>query len=78
MSGIFFSTDIANSRGMIIVFVPLNLQGWTKFYEFSQSDLRAGADIIDRLCAGGRCPDFCLVFIYFFCSALSFEPVPDI
>lgn len=29
-------------------------QGWTKFYEFSQSDLRAGADIIDRLCAGGQ------------------------
>ncbi|XP_074649972.1 cytoplasmic dynein 2 heavy chain 1-like [Tubulanus polymorphus] len=25
-------------------------QGWTKFYEFSFSDLRAGADIIDRLC----------------------------
>ncbi|XP_052794024.1 cytoplasmic dynein 2 heavy chain 1-like isoform X3 [Mya arenaria] len=27
-------------------------QGWTKFYEFSLSDLRAGADIIDRLCSG--------------------------
>lgn len=26
------------------------LQGWTKFYEFSFGDLRAGADIIDRLC----------------------------
>ena len=26
------------------------MQGWTKFYEFSMSDLRAGADIIDRLC----------------------------
>ncbi|CAI9737451.1 cytoplasmic dynein 2 heavy chain 1-like isoform X1 [Octopus vulgaris] len=24
-------------------------QGWTKFYEFNSSDLRAGADIIDRL-----------------------------
>lgn len=24
-------------------------QGWTKFYEFSMADLRAGADIIDRL-----------------------------
>ncbi|XP_077984893.1 cytoplasmic dynein 2 heavy chain 1-like [Glandiceps talaboti] len=24
-------------------------QGWTKFYEFATSDLRAGADIIDRL-----------------------------
>ncbi|XP_070553238.1 cytoplasmic dynein 2 heavy chain 1-like isoform X2 [Ptychodera flava] len=24
-------------------------QGWTKFYEFAMSDLRAGADIIDRL-----------------------------
>jgi hypothetical protein len=29
-------------------FIP---QGWTKFYEFSFADLRAGADIIDRLCA---------------------------
>ncbi|XP_022103094.1 cytoplasmic dynein 2 heavy chain 1-like isoform X1 [Acanthaster planci] len=27
-------------------FIP---QGWTKFYEFSLSDLRAGADIINRL-----------------------------
>ena len=26
-------------------------QGWSKFYEFSLSDLRAGASIIDRLCA---------------------------
>lgn len=26
------------------------MKGWTKFYEFSMSDLRAGADIIDRLC----------------------------
>ncbi|KAK7096855.1 hypothetical protein V1264_003902 [Littorina saxatilis] len=29
-------------------------QGWTKFYEFSSSDLRAGADIIDRLCSAGK------------------------
>ncbi|KAK3100036.1 hypothetical protein FSP39_013759 [Pinctada imbricata] len=29
-------------------------QGWTKFYEFSLSDLRAGADIIDRLCKAGQ------------------------
>ena len=28
-------------------FIP---QGWTKFYEFSNADLRSGADIIDRLC----------------------------
>ena len=28
-------------------FIP---QGWTKFYEFSLGDLRAGADILDRLC----------------------------
>lgn len=26
-------------------------QGWSKFYEFSLSDLRAGASIIDHLCA---------------------------
>lgn len=25
-------------------------QGWTKFYEFSMADLRAGAEMIDRLC----------------------------
>ena len=30
-------------------FIP---QGWTKFYEFSLSDLRAGADIINRLSVG--------------------------
>ena len=35
------------------VYIP---QGWTKFYEFSTSDLRAGADIIDRLCKGGKSP----------------------
>ncbi|XP_071951365.1 cytoplasmic dynein 2 heavy chain 1-like isoform X2 [Antedon mediterranea] len=29
-------------------FIP---QGWTKFYEFSMADLRAGADIIDRICS---------------------------
>ncbi|XP_026994578.2 cytoplasmic dynein 2 heavy chain 1 isoform X2 [Tachysurus fulvidraco] len=29
-------------------------QGWTKFYEFSLSDLRAGFNIIDRLFEGGR------------------------
>ena len=27
-------------------------QGWSKFYEFSLSDLRAGASIIERLCSG--------------------------
>ena len=33
----------------------LFLQGWTKFYEFAFGDLRAGADIIDRLCtAAGK------------------------
>ncbi|KAF7666054.1 hypothetical protein LDENG_00118150 [Lucifuga dentata] len=29
-------------------------QGWTKFYEFSLSDLRAGFDIIDRLFEGDK------------------------
>ncbi|GAA6081849.1 cytoplasmic dynein 2 heavy chain 1 isoform X1 [Tachysurus ichikawai] len=29
-------------------------QGWTKFYEFSLSDLRAGFNIIDRLFEGGK------------------------
>uniref|UniRef100_A0A8C7DMK0 Dynein cytoplasmic 2 heavy chain 1 n=1 Tax=Oncorhynchus kisutch TaxID=8019 RepID=A0A8C7DMK0_ONCKI len=29
-------------------------QGWTKFYEFSLSDLRAGFEIIDRLFDGGK------------------------
>ncbi|XP_019385809.1 PREDICTED: cytoplasmic dynein 2 heavy chain 1 [Crocodylus porosus] len=29
-------------------------QGWTKFYEFSLSDLRAGYDIIDRLFDGAK------------------------
>ncbi|XP_034460809.1 cytoplasmic dynein 2 heavy chain 1 isoform X1 [Hippoglossus hippoglossus] len=29
-------------------------QGWTKFYEFSMSDLRAGFEIIDSLFEGGK------------------------
>lgn len=29
-------------------------QGWTKFYEFGLSDLRSGAEIIDRLFARSR------------------------
>ncbi|XP_076467409.1 LOW QUALITY PROTEIN: cytoplasmic dynein 2 heavy chain 1-like [Babylonia areolata] len=33
------------------IYIP---QGWTKFYEFSLADLRAGADIIDRLCVPGK------------------------
>lgn len=24
-------------------------QGWSKFYEFNESDLRAGADVLDRI-----------------------------
>ena len=35
-------------------------QGWTKYYEFSMSDLRAGADIIDRLSAGRGNVEFVL------------------
>ena len=33
-------------------------QGWTKFYEFSFSDLRSGADIIDLATRGGRKPQW--------------------
>ncbi|KAL3878520.1 hypothetical protein ACJMK2_030860 [Sinanodonta woodiana] len=33
-------------------------QGWTKFYEYSLADLRAGADIIDRLCGGNQEPQW--------------------
>eukprot|EP00698_Gefionella_okellyi_P019038 TRINITY_DN5781_c1_g2_i1.p1 TRINITY_DN5781_c1_g2~~TRINITY_DN5781_c1_g2_i1.p1 ORF type:complete len:3148 (-),score=914.00 TRINITY_DN5781_c1_g2_i1:20-9082(-) len=33
-------------------------QGWTKFYEFSFGDARAGADVIDRVTAGGAVPDW--------------------
>jgi len=33
-------------------------QGWTKFYEFSFSDLRSGADIIDMATRGGRKPQW--------------------
>uniref|UniRef100_A0A3P9QAB0 Cytoplasmic dynein 2 heavy chain 1 n=1 Tax=Poecilia reticulata TaxID=8081 RepID=A0A3P9QAB0_POERE len=32
----------------------MNTAGWTKFYEFSLSDLRAGFEIIDRLFEGGK------------------------
>ena len=38
-------------------------QGWTKFYEFSTSDLRAGADIIDRLCKGGERFSVCIISV---------------
>uniref|UniRef100_A0A670Y4J1 Dynein cytoplasmic 2 heavy chain 1 n=1 Tax=Pseudonaja textilis TaxID=8673 RepID=A0A670Y4J1_PSETE len=37
-------------------------QGWTKFYEFSLSDLRAGYDIIDRLFDGAK--DFQWEFVH--------------
>ncbi|XP_077466766.1 cytoplasmic dynein 2 heavy chain 1 isoform X1 [Stigmatopora argus] len=37
-------------------------QGWTKFYEFSLSDLRAGFEIIDRLFEGGK--PFQLEFVH--------------
>ncbi|NXK72907.1 DYHC2 protein, partial [Amazona guildingii] len=37
-------------------------QGWTKFYEFSLSDLRAGFDIIDRLFEGYK--DFQWEFVH--------------
>ncbi|NXG46652.1 DYHC2 protein, partial [Psilopogon haemacephalus] len=37
-------------------------QGWTKFYEFSLSDLRAGFDIIDRLFDGSK--DFQWEFVH--------------
>uniref|UniRef100_A0ABM5FWF4 Cytoplasmic dynein 2 heavy chain 1 n=2 Tax=Agamidae TaxID=81953 RepID=A0ABM5FWF4_9SAUR len=37
-------------------------QGWTKFYEFSLSDLRAGYDIIDRLFDGTK--DFQWEFVH--------------
>ncbi|XP_075274100.1 cytoplasmic dynein 2 heavy chain 1 isoform X3 [Opisthocomus hoazin] len=37
-------------------------QGWTKFYEFSLSDLRAGFDIIDGLFEGSR--DFQWEFVH--------------
>jgi hypothetical protein len=32
-------------------------KGWTKFYEFSQADLRAAYEIIHRLCerSGRQC-----------------------
>lgn len=29
-------------------------QGWSKFYEFNESDLRAGADVLDQLFKGNR------------------------
>jgi dynein heavy chain 2 len=32
-------------------------QGWTKFYEFSTGDLRAGADVLNAVCASGA-PDW--------------------
>ena len=32
------------------IFFSFFFQGWTKFYEFSQADLRAGYEIIHRLC----------------------------
>ncbi|CEO98015.1 hypothetical protein PBRA_006129 [Plasmodiophora brassicae] len=35
------------------IYIP---QGWTKFYEFSLADLRAGADIIDGICSGRSAP----------------------
>ena len=46
---IFFCLAPDNTHGIFSQILSF-LQGWTKFYEFSFGDLRAGADIIDRLC----------------------------
>ena len=40
-------------------------QGWTKFYEFSFADLRAGAETIDRLCV--RAGEYYFMFSMLYC-----------
>ena len=40
-------------------------QGWTKFYEFSNADLRVGAEIIDRLCESAYKSNFFLNYNFF-------------
>ena len=48
-------------------------QGWSKFYEFSQSDLRAGANIIDRLCKNSGKHDLVIYTFADFSSSSSFS-----
>ncbi|XP_055023019.1 cytoplasmic dynein 2 heavy chain 1 [Boleophthalmus pectinirostris] len=43
-------------------------QGWTKFYEFSLSDLRAGYEIIDRLFEGGKAFEWEFIHGLFECA----------
>ena len=38
-----------NYKGFVLQLNLSNNKGWTKFYEFSNADLRVAADIIDRL-----------------------------
>ncbi|KAF4008811.1 hypothetical protein G4228_000485 [Cervus hanglu yarkandensis] len=39
---------------LVVSWLPVLEKGWTKFYEFSLSDLRAGYNIIDRLFDGSK------------------------
>jgi dynein heavy chain 2 len=43
------------------VFIP---QGWTKFYEFSEADLRSGGDTIDALFASSRGADIDFITVW--------------
>ncbi|KAF4787703.1 hypothetical protein TURU_168391 [Turdus rufiventris] len=47
---------------LVTSWLPVLEKGWTKFYEFSLSDLRAGFDIIDRLFEGSK--DFQWEFVH--------------
>lgn len=38
-----------NNVGNFLDYFFFSIQGWTKFYEFTFADLRAAADVIDRL-----------------------------
>lgn len=48
----FFVTFHLSFLYWLVLLSLIYLQGWTKFYEFSLSDLRAGFEIIDRLFEG--------------------------
>ncbi len=56
-------------------FIP---QGWSKFYEFSLSDLRTAASVIDRLCSGkhGTIGIHTYIYVHAHTHIVTFSPHP--
>jgi hypothetical protein len=49
-TGWFIDAFTEHTNNTTIFYFCSKNKGWTKFYEFSNTDLRVGAEIIDSLC----------------------------